>query len=299
MHKLLKNLAFASIALALTAGSIFAQDTKVIANSDGSYTVIEYPADKDVQVKLMSVSGVSGTGMAHVIRTSNGTKVMFDVTGAPADWKDVYAYAVDPSGSSTLLGPITFTNGVGKADFTTPGNQFMLVLAPTGDLTTFDPSASYYFRSEVTAGYKIVPRGKVLQTANVMTVDSNGFTYDVPMLGITKYRDKTSEVRLKFNGEMSGLQAKAYLKPVGGKTQIRMTFDDLQKTPMNKRIVLWISGPQGYTKIGQIIHAGKKDTSEIRGETALDDFGLFLTAEDIDVDRPTSRVYSAFSYTPD
>jgi hypothetical protein len=46
------------------------------------------------------------------------------------------------------------------------------------------------------------------------------------------------------------------------------------------------------------VHAGKKDTAEIRGETALSDFGLFLTAEDIDVDRPTSRIYSTFTVVP-
>ncbi len=67
---------------------------------------------------------------------------------------------------------------------------------------------------------------------------------------------------------------------------------------MEKRFVLWTSGPEGYTKIGQIIHTGKKDTAEIRGETSLSDFGLFLTVEDTDVDRPTSTIYSTFTYVP-
>ena len=116
------------------------------------------------------------------------------------------------------------------------------------------------------------------------------------MLGFGKYKGKTSVLRLMFDGELKGLQAKAYLKPVGGKTQIRMTFDDLQKAPLNKRFVLWASGPEGYTKIGQVIHAGKKDTAEIRGESALTDFGLFLTVEDTDVDRPTSTMYRTFTY---
>jgi len=121
-------------------------------------------------------------------------------------------------------------------------------------------------------------------------------TYDVPMLGISRYGSGESQFRLRFEGEMSGLEAKAYLKPVGGKVQIRMNFDDLQKAPMNKRFVLWTSSPEGYTKIGQVIHVGKKDTAQIRGETALRDFGLFLTVEDNDVDRPTSRMYRTFTY---
>src|SRR5439155_6527832 len=122
---------------------------------------------------------------------------------------------------------------------------------------------------------------------------------DVPLLGVAQYRGKKSELHLNhFQGELRGLQAHAYLKPVDGKTQIRMTFDDLQKAPMNKRFVLWTSGPNGYTKIGQVIHAGNKDTAEIRGETALNDFGLFLTVEDADVDRPTSTTYTTFTFTP-
>jgi hypothetical protein len=111
-------------------------------------------------------------------------------------------------------------------------------------------------------------------------------------------KGKSTKLELKFGGEMSGLQAHAYLKPVGGKTQIRMTFDDLQKAPMNKRFVLWTYGPSGYTKIGQVVHVGIKDTAEIRGETTLSDFGLLLTAEDTDVDRPTSTVYSTFTFVP-
>jgi len=294
-------LAVATLFLAMAANS---QDTKtkVVMNSDGSYSVIEYPMDKEVNVRLLPMQGLSGTGMARVMRTANGTKVYFDFSNSPADWKEVYAYAVDPAGRTTYLGPIDFSSGVGKAEFTTPSDRFMLVVSPTENLTTWEPTTSYYFRSEVPAGYKIVPRGTAMIRTNSGAVDTvvqtTSGTYDVPMLGWQKYHGKTTELKLNFAGEMSGLQAHAYLKPVSGKTQIRMTFDDLQKAPMGKRFVLWTSGPDGYTKIGQVVHAGKKDTAEIRGETALSDFGLFLTAEDIDVDRPTSRIYSTFTVVP-
>jgi hypothetical protein len=308
MYKLTKDLAFTVLLACALALIVNAQDKTVVVNSDGSYSVIEYPVDKEVTVKLLPMNGITSTGMARVMRTAAGTKVYFDVEGAPSDWTNVHAYAVDPTGASTYLGPITFTNGVGKAEFMTPGDRFMLVLSPKEGLTTYDTSTSYLFRSEVPAGYTVVPRGKVavVTSAPVSGVASSVVTrdvvttttYDVPMLGVAKYKGKTTEYRLHFGGELKGLDAKAYLKPVGGKTQIRMTFDDMQKVPMEKRFVLWTSGPEGYTKIGQIIHAGKKDTAEIRGETSLSDFGLFLTVEDTDVDRPTSTIYSTFTYVP-
>lgn len=311
MYKLSKNFALAAL-LALSLVFVAnAQDKKIVLNSDGSYSVIEYPVDKEVTVKLLPMRGVTSTGKARVMRTANGTKVYFDVNGAPGDWKEVYAYAVDPTGASTFLGPITFANGIGTGEFETPGSQFMLVLSSKEGMTMYDPSTTYFFRSEVPAGYTVIPQGKVTHVETVTSSDTTGATatttmttttttssYDVPMLGIAKYKGNTTEFRMHFGGELKGLDAKAYLKPVGGKTQIRMKFDDMQKVPQDKRFVLWTSGPEGYTKIGQVIHAGNKDTSEIRGETALSDFGLFLTVEDTDVDHPTSRVYSTFTYVP-
>jgi len=305
MYKMSRNLTFTVLLALAFALVVNAQDTKVTMNADGSYSVIEYPVGKEVTVNLMPVGSIRSKGMARVMRMSDGTKVYFDLTGAPTDWTNVYAYAVDPMGAATFLGPITFSNGTGKAEFMTPGDQFMLVLSPKEGLTTYDPTGTYYFRSEVPAGFKVIPRGNLTRVSTMTTSNDSATmttttttTYDVPMLGIAQHRGKTSELRLKFGGDMSGLEAKAYLKPVGGKTQIRMTFDDLQKAPMNKRFVLWTSSPDGYTKIGQVVHAGNKDTAEIKGETALTDFGLFLTAEDMDVDRPSSNVYSTFTFVP-
>ena len=118
MYKLIKNLVITlSVVISLTP-LMNAQVTekKVIVNSDGSYSVIEYPVGKEVVVNLVPTTGVTSTGNARVVRTANGTKVFFDLTGAPADWKNVYAYAVDPSGTTSLLGPIQFTDGMGKAN---------------------------------------------------------------------------------------------------------------------------------------------------------------------------------------
>jgi hypothetical protein len=277
-------------------------EKKVVVHPDGSYSVIEYPVNKEVTVNLMPSTTVKGArGMARVMRSADGTKVVFDLNNAPADWSNVYAYAVDPSGTPTLLGPITFSNGTGKAEFTTPLNQFMLVLSPEENLSAFGDTSTYYLRSDVPQGYAIIPRRITSSggTKAVAGADSVGSTYDVPMLGVPKFNGKTTEVRVKFNGELSGLDGKAYLKSEGGKTEIKMRFGDMRKVPANKRFVLWATAPDGtYTKIGQVVHTGSRDESEIRGETALADFGLLLTLEDLDVTQPTSRTFSTFQVNP-
>jgi hypothetical protein len=270
--------------------------TEVVQNADGTYTVIEYPVGKEVVVNLAPGTTVTGSkGVARVMRSADGTKVAVDLSGVTGDTKSIYAYAVDPSGRPTLLGPVTLTNGTGRAEFTTPLNQFMVVLAPTESMSTYDPTSVYY-RGELPQGYAIVPRVQTSTLKAVATADQVGSAYDVPLLGVPKMGGKTTEVRVKFSGELDGLDGKAYLKPEGGKTSIKMRFGDMKKVPMNKRFVLWASSPDGsYTKLGQVINTGGRDESEIRTETALTDFGLFLTMEDVDVAAPTSRTYSVFS----
>lgn len=299
MKKKLTRVALIFAATALAATAAFAQGTEkqVVVHPDGSYTVIQYPLNKEVVVNLLPTAGVSGSkAMARVAHMPDGTKVYFDVTGAPSDWKQVYAYAIDPAGNPTLLGPVDFMGGVGKAQFTTPMDEFMLVLSPTNDLKTYDTSTAYVYRSEAPKGYAIVPRRITDTTKAVARAERTGMDYDVPMLGVPKFQGRTTEVRVKFSGNLSGLDGKAYLKPEGGKTTIKMRFGDLRKLPNDKRLVLWATGADGsYTKIGQVITSGSRDEAEIRGETALADFGLLLTIEDVDVKQPTSKVFSTFS----
>jgi len=313
MHRLLKPAAAFLLAVSFSL-AVYTQETvkKVVANPDGSYSVIEYPTNKEVVVTLLPRDGVSSTGTARVMRTTAGTKVFFDVAGAPADWKNVYAYAVDPTGSTTMLGPIEFSNGVGKAEFTTPMDKFMLFVSPAEGLTNYSPTTTYVFRSEVPKGYAIVPRAitdttKAVASSQPVASSSSqpvassssqpvASSYEVPMLGVPKFSGKTTEVRFNFKGDLNGLEGKAYLKPKGGKTTIKMRFADMRKAPMNKRFVLWASAPDGsYTKLGQVINTGARDEGEIRSETAMADFGLMLTVEDVDVDRPTSTIYSPFT----
>lgn len=291
-------LLFAIMGIAVVAQETV-KKTEVIQNSDGTYTVIEYPIGKEVIVNLTPVGTLTGaTGVAHVIRSADGTKVMLDVTGAPGETKSYYAYAVDPAGNPTFLGPVAVDKGTGQAEFSTPMNQFMLVLSPTEGWKTVDNTA-VVFRSEVPAGYAIVPT-KVTgmdATKTIAVTDTVASTYDVPLLNVPAFNNKTTEIRIAFAGDLDGLKGKAYVDPgQKGVTQVKMRFDDMKLAPKDKRFVLWVSSPDGkYTKLGQVINTGRRQESEIRSETALKDFGLFVTMEDTDVSLPTSKTYSVFS----
>jgi len=292
------------LALVFGAMAIFGQNTtatakKVVVNPDGSYSVIEYPVGKEVVVNLVPGASVAGKGVVHVTRSADGTHLVFNMTGVPTTVTSYYAYAVDPSGAATLLGPLTFTNGVATADFTTPLDQFMVVLSPTEGLTTYDPTTAVMFRSDVPQGYVVVPR-KVRGDTNARAIEAgNVSAYDVPVLNVPSFGEKTREVKIKFGGDLQGLEGKAYLTRKNGKTKVTMHFDDMNKVPKDKRFVLWASSPDGqYTKLGQVWNTGKKDEAEIKAETALNDFGLFMTAEDADVTVPTSKIYSTFTVTP-
>lgn len=289
--------------------NVAAQDTKkeVIQNADGSYTVIEYPVGKEVKINLSPITTVTGsTGYARVMRAGDGTKVWFDLSGIPATTTNMYAYAVDPAGVPTLLGPITVNNGIAKAEFSTPLNQFMLVVSPTEGLTAIDTATPVYYRSELPTGFAVVPRrvseNRVVAVAPSVVsreVAATPAGYEVPLLNVGTFGDSEREVKLKFGGELDGLEAKAYVKRAKGATKVRMHFDDMNKVPKGKQFTLWTYSPDGtYTKLGHVINSGKKDEAVIKSETALNDFGLFVTAEDAVVTVPTSRIYSVFTYTP-
>jgi hypothetical protein len=275
--------------------------TTVTQNADGSYTVIEYPVDKEVMVNLTPGMNMSSAkGMARVRRVGNETTVNLDLSGLPADASNYYVYAVDPAGAVTLLGPTGITNGAGTATFRTPMNKFMLVLSPNEGLSTIGTDTPVIFRSAVPQGYAVVnnrvtsPIGEEKQVAGSAAVSS---AYNVPLLGVAGLEKGETEIRINFSGELQGLKGKAYLdNSKEGLTKIKMRFDDMKMAPKEKRYVLWAVSPENaYTKIGQVVNAGKRQEAEIRGETALKDFGLFVTVEDADVAQPTSTIYSTFS----
>lgn len=276
---------------------------EVVANPDGTYSVIEYPVGKEVTVELTPFNIQGAKGWAKVMRNADGTTVALDLSGLPADAKNYYVYGVDSFGKVTLLGPAVIENGISKTTFTTPMNQFMLVLSPNEGLTAFDTTTPVVFRSAVPQGHAVIPMGnrveddgsglKENQSATSSTVAS---TYNVPLLGVPAFDKGTTKIDIAFTGELQGLKGKAYIDPrKDGATQIKMRFDDMKMAPKEKRFVLWASSPDGtYTKLGQVINTGERQESEIRSETALKDFGLFVTVEDTDVAQPTGKIYSTF-----
>jgi hypothetical protein len=302
------SLVFSSFALAQntttkTTTTTTTTKTTAVQNADGTWSVVEYPVGKEVMVQLTPYDLPGASGMAHVMRTANGTKIMMDLTGITGNTKSYYAYAVDPSGTPTLLGPVMITNGIGKAEFSTPMDRFMLVLSPNEGVTTFSSDIPVTFRSAVPTGYAVVP---IATTSNeggkqIATTTEVGSTYEVPMLNVASFDPgKDKEIRIAFSGDLSGLKGKAYLNPTkDGVTKVKMRFDEMKNVPANARFVLWASSPDGkYVKLGQVINNGKREESEIRSETALREFGLFVTVEQSDVEQPTSRIYSTFSVTP-
>jgi len=280
------------------------QKTEVVQNADGSYSVIEYPVNKEVIVDLTPMTTMSGAkGSARVMRMDKETTVNFDLTGVGDTASNFYAYAVDPSGAVTYLGPVTSESGMAKATFKTPLNQFMLVLSPNEGLTSFANDTPVVFRSSVPKGFAVVgnkatvPTGDDKQVAMTQTV---GSAYDVPLLGITGFEKGETEIRVKFSGDLAGLKGKAYINnSKAGVTKIKMRFDDMKMAVKQKRYVLWAVSPtKEYTKIGQVINNGKRQESEIRGETALKDFGLLVTIEDKDLPQPSGKMFSTFTVNP-
>ena len=82
MSKGFRILSFAFASIALLAAAAIAQDSEkqVVVHPDGSYTVIEYPVNKEVVVNLLPTAGISGsTATARVVRRADGTKVYFDI----------------------------------------------------------------------------------------------------------------------------------------------------------------------------------------------------------------------------
>jgi hypothetical protein len=311
---MLKNKLFGVGAALLISASLtgfaIAQDTtttkttttttkkEVVQNPDGSYSVIEYPVDKEVTVELTPMGVQGARGWARVMRKADGTTVALDLSGLPASTTNYYVYAVDPAGKVTLLGPTSIANGISKTTFTTPMSQFMLVLSPNEGLTSFSNDTPVVFRSSIPSGYAVVPAAITSTDENkqVATTAAVNSTYEVPLLDVPKF-SKTAEIRIKFTGELAGLKGKAYVDPTkGGVTKVKMRFDDMKMAPKNKRFILWASSPDGkFTKLGQVINTGERQESEIRSETALANFGLFVTVEEADVEQPTGSVYAPFT----
>jgi hypothetical protein len=286
-----------AIVLALaTVATAAAQETKttLVQNSDGTWTVVEYPVDKEVMVNLTPSSTFPGAvGMAKIRRAGDVTSINLDLKGITGDAKAFNLYAVDPSGHVTLLSPVALTNGVGTITTTTPLNQFMLVLSPEADLKAISPETPVVFRSAVPDGFAVVPLASsgehdgAAVGEKVSAVSTAGATpsYRAPLLGIPGFRRGTdTEMNINFNGALTGSRANVILEPrKDGPTTIKMRFHEMKDAPAGQSIVVWAVSPDNkFQRLGQVVNTGKRNEAQIQSETPFTDFGLFVTTEPAD-----------------
>jgi hypothetical protein len=299
------------LALALTmTGTALAQQTTTtttttqttaVQNADGSWTVVEYPVGQETVVNLTPTTVIPGAnGTAHILRTASGTTVNLDLSGLTGDVSSLNLYAVDPMGHATLLGPVSATNGTATFNTTTPLNRFMLVLSPDANLTTITPQTRVILRSAVPQGLAVIPlssRGERDGAAvgeRVAATTTSGVTpaYNAPLLGIPGFRRGTdTEMKINFSGEMTGARANVFLEPrKDGPTTIKMRFHELKEAPAGRVYVLWAVSPDNkFVRLGQIVNTGQRNEAQIQTETALPDFGLFVTLEE-EATTPTGAI---------
>lgn len=300
------TLAIAAIALA--------QTTTVTKNPDGTYTIIEYPAKKEVTVALTPINVTGAKGVATILRDDAGTRIKLNLTEVPADLSAMTLYAVDDKGVVTALGPVAISNGAGTLMATTPLSRFMLVASPEPALTAYDANTKVLFRSAVPEGFTVVPLtspagetvaavaapgaaqaqttitttpGAVVSnpsgnTTIVVPMTETKTTYTAPLLNIPSYKKgDDTKIKVEFTGALQGARANVFITPrKDGPTEVKMRFHDLKEAPAGQSYVLWAAAPDGtFTKLGQIVNAAGRNEAEIKSETTLADFGLVITME--------------------
>ena len=282
------TLALSALAFAQTTTTTV---TKTVQNPDGTYTVIEYPAKKEINLDLTPVTIQGAKGIATILRDDDGTKIKLNLTNVPADVTALNLYAVDDTGAVTSLGPIAITNGVGTLATTTPLTKFMLVASPEGALTAYDASTKIFFRSAVPEGLAVVPMttnpsgekvAAVTAPASATVAEAAAGTYTAPLLNIPAYKKgDDTKIKVDFTGALSGARANVFITPhKGGATEVRMRFHDLKEAPAGQSFIVWAVGADGtYQKLGQIVNTGGRNEVEFKSETPLPDFGLLITSE--------------------
>jgi len=288
------TLALAAVALAQTT------EKKVVQNPDGTYTIIEYPAKKEVQVTLTPVNITGATGVATILRDDDGTRIKLNLANVPADVTALTLYAIDDSGAVTALGPVAIANGVGTLAATTPLTKFMLVASPETALTAYDPTTKVVFRSAVPEGFAVVPVSRsasgekvaATTTPSTTVVAAPGVvatTYTAPLLGVPTFKKgDDTKIKVEFTGALTGARANVFVTPQkDGPTKVELKFHDLKEAPAGKKFIAWAVGANGeYIKLGQVASTGTRNEAQIKSETTLTDFGLLITMEDADGTSP-------------
>lgn len=304
------TLAIATIALAQETTTTV---TKTVQNPDGTYTIIEYPAKKEVKIQLTPVN-IAGTGVATILRDDDGTRIKLNLANVPADVTALTLYAVDDTGKVTALGPVTISNGTGTFAATTPLSRFMLVASPEGALTAYDPNTKVVFRSAVPEGFTVIPvRGSASgETVGAVAAPTNptavvtpsgavATTYTAPLLGIPTFKKgDDTKIKVDFSGALEGARANVFVTPEkAGSTEVKMRFHDLKEAPAGQKYIVWAVGADGsFQKIGEVVNTGGKNEAEIKSHTTLPDFGLVVTMESAMGDKPAGPAVAHIHIVP-
>ena len=320
------TLALAAIALGQTTV------TKTVQNPDGTYTIIEYPAKKEVQLNLTPVNITGAKGVATILRDDDGTRIKLNLTNVPADTTALTLYAVDDQGNVTALGPVAVSNGVGTLATTTPLTKFMLFASPEPALTAYDANTKVFFRSAVPDGYTIIPIARtgdekvaavgapVAATAQTTTTTTPGAvvsspsgttvvipmtetktTYTAPLLNIPAYKKgDDTKIKVDFTGAMTGARANVFLTPrKDGPTEVNLRFHDLKEAPAGQKFIVWAVSPDmKFIKLGEIVNTGSRNEAEIKSEVALPDFGLIVTMEGAEGETPIGPAVGTIHIVP-
>ncbi|HEY6245835.1 MAG TPA: hypothetical protein VIX17_17925 [Pyrinomonadaceae bacterium] len=298
--------------------------TKTVQNPDGTYTVIEYPAKKEVMINLNPVNITGAKGVATIMRDDDGTHIKLNLTSIPADVTALNLYAVDDTGAVTPIGPVTISNGTGTLTSSVPLSKFMLIASPDASLSTYGPSTAVVFRSAVPEGYTVIPvssaRGETVAAVAAPTTAAPTTTvvapataapatavvaaqgaYQVAMLNIPSYKKgDDTKIKVDFTGAMTGARANVFITPrKDGPTEVRVKFHDLKEAPADQKFILWAVSPDNtFHQIGQVISTGAKNEAEIKGDTDFKDFGLLITAENAIGASPVGPVVGTITIVP-
>ena len=211
--------------LAVVSFGQTATKVQAVQNSDGTYTIVEYPVGKETIVTLNPI-GLSGAkGQAAILRAADGTTIKVTLSGLPTEATAVNLYAVDPSGAISMLGPVEIANGAGVFTTSIPMSKFMLVASPDPNLSAYSDSTQVYFRSAVPSGMTVIPlTNAVGETVGAVTAPVTAVTnaatvadasdYTVPMLGIATFKKgDDTKLKINFSGAMEGARANVFIEP--------------------------------------------------------------------------------------
>ena len=305
------TLAIATIALAQETTTTVKQ---TVQNPDGTYTIIEYPAKKEVKINLTPVTIQNAKGVATILRDDDGTRIKLNLTDVPADVTALTLYAVDDKGVVTALGPVTIANGAGTFTGVTPLSRFMIVASPEPTLTAYDPNTKVFFRSAVPEGFTVIPvsgsasgekvAAVAAPTTSTTAVTPSGAvatTYTAPLLGIPGFKKgDDTKIKVDFTGALEGARANVFITPrKDGPTEVKFRLHELKEAPAGQKFILWAVGADGaFQKLGQVVNAAGRNEAEIKSETTLPDFGLVVTMENAEGDKPMGPAVAHIHIVP-